>query len=237
MYYDNALSVVYNTVSSTNKNTYTYSLTVKQKYFSSLKQAREFIRAIAETPITKTNEIIENTDLNRFIASDFDTLSHTDQIHNLQLESNLITTTYSSLYTEFGDMNITSVILTGVSIPTLTDFQSYTNIEIGKLNLTTEASTEDISNAKESLTSLAGKLKTIYTELYTNNQNVYYDSSKIVSSSGGLSTSVTLVASVLAGLVVGGAVNLIMDLEKYKVSLRDGTTYLGPTFTKKKEDL
>lgn len=235
MYYNNDLSVVYNTVSSSNKNTYTYSLTVKQKYFSSQEQAKEFIEAVAETPIKKTNEIIKNTDLNRFIASDFDALSTSDKIRNLQLESNLITSTYNSLYTEFGDMNINSVTLVGISTPKLSDFQSYVSIEIGKLNLTESATTEDIATAKTELSSFAATLKTIYTELYTNNQVVYYDSSKVITSSGGISTAATVVLSAVAGLAIGGAVNLIMDLGKYRVSLKEGTTYLAPTFKKKGE--
>lgn len=108
MYNYNDIQITYTYLDSDNQplaDPY-YTINVKKSYFSSAKQAANFISEIANYPIEKTLEIVKNTTYDYNLKSYNSALTYEGQIQYLESQIELLNDKYLTLITDYGDLYI-----------------------------------------------------------------------------------------------------------------------------------
>jgi hypothetical protein len=118
---------------NTNESIYAFTLTVKKKYFNSVNQAKEFVKAIAEIPVNTTNEMLAKIDYTNALYSyiNYDK-SYEDKIDDLITQANLINNFYTNIIGKYGDR----LLEANFNNSTISSMQKKAAKEIENLNLT-----------------------------------------------------------------------------------------------------
>ena len=98
---DDAISIERN---HADESIYAFTLTIKQKYFKSKEQAKDFVTEIAKVPQTTTNKMLEKLDYTKALVS-FETYDQTyeDKLADLVNQVNVIKGIYTELIEKYGD--------------------------------------------------------------------------------------------------------------------------------------
>ena len=133
---DSAISITLNDTAK-DLNALPYTITVKKRYFPSKDVAREFVRAIAETPVRETNDILNVLDLNKYAKNYKETsTTYSEMISKLIDQAGYINSQYTSLVEKYLDPTISSVTISSLGDSlSLIQVKNYVSSQISELNI------------------------------------------------------------------------------------------------------
>jgi len=133
---DSAISITLNDTAK-DLNALPYTITVKKRYFPSKDVAREFVRAIAETPVRETNDILNVLDLNKYAKNYKETsTTYSKMISKLIAQAGYINSQYTSLVEKYSDPTISSVTISSLGDSlSLIQVKNYVSSQISELNI------------------------------------------------------------------------------------------------------
>lgn len=133
---NSAISIILNDTEK-DLNALPYTITVKKRYFPSNEVAREFVRAVAETPVRETNDILKNLDLNKYAKNYKETsTTYSEMISKLINQADYINSQYTSLVEKYSDPTISSITISALGDSlSLTQVKNYVSSQISGLNI------------------------------------------------------------------------------------------------------
>lgn len=141
-------------------NDYSYKLTVSKKYFSNNDQARDFVEAVASTPVKINSDITKNTAYNAYLVQYTLSDDLSSKAKNLQNELKFIQDQYEKLDELYGDV---SFAIDGQMFSLSSELQSITtyyagtsidsiNFEVDINGFVNDAEKNDLESSKIALT-------------------------------------------------------------------------------------
>lgn len=113
LYNKDAISIVMKAPETSNDD-YTFTINVQQSYFKSKDQAREFVKAIAETPVEITKSLIDEIDNTRYLkVFKYYSSTYQEKIEALKNQAASILSNYESLMAKYGDRRLSSKFIIG----------------------------------------------------------------------------------------------------------------------------
>lgn len=154
-----------------------YNLSIKKKYFSSVEQAREFVRDIANVPVEKNRNIVNQIKNNNNLIAFTNATTFEAMVDLLNKQYDMLIDKYTSLLTKYGNV----VINNGDTINTLSDYKE--NLESTFSSLPIKSLKNELKNSSYVLNFevnapiLQGKYYALEQEYIDNNRllNLYIE--------------------------------------------------------------